>query len=65
MALDAILNDPPFDWEQIEAIWNWADLRRGGKLQERIEALDRHFVARGKTHKICPIVLLLANGKHK
>ena len=64
-SLDLIRNDPAFFCEQAEAVWDWAGLRSGGKLEERIRALDQHFVAIGKTQTICPIVLLLTNGKQE
>lgn len=64
-SLDVIRDDPSFILEQTEAVWDWAELRRGGKLQERVRVLDRHFIALAKTQKICPIVLLLANGEHE
>jgi len=63
--LDLINSDPPVFWDHVEGVWDWSELRRGGKLDQRMKALDRHFVARGETHKVCPIVLLLNNGPNE
>jgi hypothetical protein len=49
-------------WNAVENIWDWTEIREGGKLFDRIRTLDRHFVKRGKTHKVCPIVILLNAG---
>lgn len=62
---EVINSDPSVLWDHVEGVWDWSELRRSGKLDQRIKALDRHFVARGKTHKVCPIVLLLNNGPNE
>jgi hypothetical protein len=49
-------------WSAVERVWDWSELRQGGKLYDRIHALDRQFVERGKAHKVCPIVILLNAG---
>lgn len=54
---------PSVFWDTVEDTWDWVELRKGGKLSERVQQLDRHFVTRGKTHKVCPIVLLLNCGE--
>lgn len=58
------LDEMPSDfWDTVEGTWDWANLRKGGKLTERIQQLDQQFVARSKTHRVCPIVLLLNSGE--
>ncbi len=64
-ALNVINSDPPAFWDHVEGVWDWSELRRSGRLDQRIKALDRHFFARSKTHKVCPIVLLLNNGPNE
>ena len=52
-------------WNAVERVWDWSELRQGGKLYDRIQTLDRQFVKRGKTHKVCPIVILLNAGPNE
>ena len=60
--LNAYDDTPAEFWSGVESTWDWVALRRGGKLQERMKALDAHFLSLSKTNKICPIVLLLNRG---
>lgn len=54
---------PSVFWETVDATWDWRTLRRGGRLLERVVQLDEHFVRLGKTHKVCPIVMLFNAGE--
>ena len=49
-------------WSGVESTWEWVKLRRGGKLTERLKALDDHFLTLSKTHRVCPVILLLNRG---
>ena len=60
--LGAFDETPAEFWSSVESTWDWVALRRGGKLTERINALDAHFNSLSNTNKICPIVLLLNRG---
>jgi hypothetical protein len=60
--LNAFDETPAEFWSSVESTWDWVALRRGGKLTERVKALDAHFNSLSKTNKICPIVLLLNRG---
>lgn len=64
-AFEVINAEPSVFWDHVDGVWDWSVLRQNRKLEQRVKALDRHFVARSKTHKVCPIVLLLANGPNE
>jgi hypothetical protein len=61
--LSQVDDEPSVFWENVEGTWDWIDLRKGGKLAERVKQLDRQFVQRSKTHRVCPIVILLNAGE--
>lgn len=61
--LSAYDEAPSVFWDTVADTWDWSALRKGGKLAEHVQQLDRHFVAQSKTHNVCPIVLLLNCGE--
>lgn len=64
-AFEVINAEPSVFWEHVEGLWDWSELRQRGQLSEQVRALDHYFVTRSKTHKVCPIVLLLNNGPNE